>query len=31
VVEIAGGSVPLPDQLPDAFAHAVLGFIGRIG
>jgi pimeloyl-ACP methyl ester carboxylesterase len=31
VVEIAGGSVPLPDQLPHAFAQAVLGFIGRIG
>jgi len=26
-VEIAGGMVPLPDQLPDAFADAVLGFL----
>ena len=27
LVEIAGGMVPLPDQLPQAFAHAVLHFL----
>lgn len=27
LVEIAGGMVPLPDQLPEAFAQAVLGFL----
>lgn len=27
VAEIAGGGVPLPDQLPEAFAQAVLRFI----
>lgn len=26
-VEIAGGMVPLPDQMPEAFAHAVLRFL----
>jgi hypothetical protein len=26
-VEIAGGMVPLPDQLPQAFAQAVLRFL----
>jgi len=28
VVDIAGGMVPLPDQLPQAFAQAVLAFLG---
>ncbi|HSW07130.1 alpha/beta fold hydrolase [Aquabacterium sp.] len=27
VVDIPGGGVPLPDQLPQAFAQAVLGFL----
>ena len=27
VAEIAGGMVPLPDQLPEAFARAVLGLV----
>lgn len=27
VVDITGGGVPLPDQLPQAFAQAVLGFV----
>lgn len=27
IVEIAGGMVPLPDQMPRAFAQAVLGFL----
>jgi pimeloyl-ACP methyl ester carboxylesterase len=27
VAEIAGGMVPLPDQLPEAFARSVLGFL----
>lgn len=27
VVDIEGGMVPLPDQLPEAFARAVLGFL----
>jgi hypothetical protein len=27
VVDIAGGMVPLPDQLPQAFADAVLRFL----
>lgn len=30
LVEIADGMVPLPDQLPDAFARAVLDFIGGL-
>lgn len=29
VAEIAGGMVPLPDQLPQAFARSVLGFLDR--
>ena len=29
IVEIAGGMVPLPDQLPAAFAQAVLAFLDR--
>jgi pimeloyl-ACP methyl ester carboxylesterase len=29
VAEIAGGMVPLPDQMPQAFAQAVLGFLDR--
>ena len=28
VVEIAGGMVPLPDQLPREFARAVVEFLG---
>lgn len=28
LVEIMGGMVPLPDQLPEAFARAVLDFLG---
>ena len=27
IVEIAGGMVPLPDQMPEAFAQAVQGFL----
>lgn len=27
VVDLPGGMVPLPDQLPEAFAQAVLGFV----
>ena len=27
IVDIEGGMVPLPDQLPEAFAHAVLDFL----
>jgi pimeloyl-ACP methyl ester carboxylesterase len=30
VVDIEGGMVPLPDQLPQAFAGAVLRFLGSI-
>lgn len=30
LVDIAGGMVPLPDQLPDAFARAVLGFLDAL-
>ncbi len=30
VVDIPGGMVPLPDQLPQAFAAAVLDFIARV-
>jgi pimeloyl-ACP methyl ester carboxylesterase len=28
ILDIAGGMVPLPDQLPEAFARAVLDFLG---
>jgi pimeloyl-ACP methyl ester carboxylesterase len=31
LVEIAEGMVPLPDQLPQAFADAVLGFLDAVG
>jgi len=27
IVDIPGGMVPLPDQLPEAFAAAVLAFL----
>jgi len=30
LVDIAGGMVPLPDQLPEAFAQAVLGFLDTL-
>ena len=30
-VDIAGGMVPLPDQLPEAFAEAVAMFLGQLG
>jgi pimeloyl-ACP methyl ester carboxylesterase len=30
MVDIAGGMVPLPDQLPDAFAQAVLEFLDAL-
>jgi pimeloyl-ACP methyl ester carboxylesterase len=30
VVDIEGGMVPLPDQLPQAFASAVLRFLDRV-
>ena len=30
VAEIAGGMVPLPDQLPQVFARTVLGFLDRL-
>jgi pimeloyl-ACP methyl ester carboxylesterase len=30
LVEIAGGMVPLPDQLPAAFAHAVMQFLDAL-
>jgi pimeloyl-ACP methyl ester carboxylesterase len=30
LVDIAGGMVPLPDQLPQAFAEAVLGFLDSL-
>ena len=30
IVDIEGGMVPLPDQLPDAFAEAVLDFLDRL-
>ena len=29
VVEIAGGMVPLPDQMPDPFADAIIDFLDR--
>ena len=29
VAQIAGGRVPLPDQMPQAFAQAVIGFLDR--
>jgi len=31
IVDFAQGMVPLPDQLPEAFARAVLDFLGRLG
>lgn len=31
LVDVAGGMVPLPDQLPEAFAQAVLGFLDTLG
>lgn len=31
LVDIAGAGVPLPDQLPEGFAQAVLGFLDTIG
>ena len=31
VLDIAGGMVPLPDQMPEAFAAAVLGFLAETG
>ncbi|MBU1361820.1 MAG: alpha/beta hydrolase [Gammaproteobacteria bacterium] len=30
VVDIAGGMVPLPDQMPEAFASAVVEFLGTL-
>lgn len=30
IVDIEGGMVPLPDQLPEAFADAVMGFLGTL-
>ncbi len=30
IVDIEGGMVPLPDQLPDAFAEAILDFLDRL-
>ncbi|MGJ7507923.1 alpha/beta fold hydrolase [Variovorax sp. GT1P44] len=30
IVDIEGGMVPLPDQLPGPFAHAVLAFLGTL-
>jgi pimeloyl-ACP methyl ester carboxylesterase len=30
LVDIAGGMVPLPDQLPEAFAHVVLEFLDAL-
>ena len=30
IVDIAGGMVPLPDQLPEAFASAVLAFLEQL-
>ena len=29
LLEIAGGMVPLPDQMPEAFAETVLAFLAR--
>ena len=31
IVEIAGGTVPLPDAMPAAFSAAILGFLQRLG
>lgn len=31
IVDIEGGMVPLPDQLPEAFARAVIDFLGERG
>ena len=30
LIEIDGGMVPLPDQMPEVFAAATLGFLDRI-
>ncbi|CAN7304705.1 alpha/beta fold hydrolase [Variovorax paradoxus] len=30
IVDIEGGMVPLPDQMPEAFAQAVLGFLSAL-
>lgn len=30
IVDIEGGMVPLPDQMPEAFAQAVLGFLSTL-
>jgi pimeloyl-ACP methyl ester carboxylesterase len=30
VADIAGGMVPLPDQMPQAFAAAVMAFLGTL-
>lgn len=30
IVDIEGGMVPLPDQMPEAFARAVLGFLSTL-
>ncbi|QNK65601.1 alpha/beta fold hydrolase [Variovorax sp. PAMC26660] len=30
IVDIEGGMVPLPDQMPEAFAHTVLGFLSTL-
>jgi hypothetical protein len=29
MVEIAGGTVPFPDQMPEIFAETVLAFLAR--
>jgi len=29
VIEIAGGMVPLPNQMPEVFAETVLAFLAR--
>jgi pimeloyl-ACP methyl ester carboxylesterase len=30
IVDIEGGMVPLPDQMPEAFARAVLDFLSNL-
>jgi pimeloyl-ACP methyl ester carboxylesterase len=30
IVDIEGGMVPLPDQMPEAFARTVLGFLSDL-
>ena len=29
MIEIAGGMVPFPDQMPEVFAEAILAFLAR--